>query len=600
MPDSLALGADFPTPTRDEWRSLVAAVLAKSGLTGDPEDALSYTTYDGIRIKPLYTADDVHGVDADGLPGRPPFVRGSTAEGAVVTGWDVRTRHAGPDAAAVNRAVHADLESGATSLWLAVGDGGIPVDDLGRALDGVHLDLAPIVLDAGVHSRRAAAALLAAGEQRGTDPAGLRGSLGADPIGTRARTGAEADLGLLLALGEQSRSFVNLHLATVDGTVYHDAGASDAQELGIATAVGIAYLRALTDGGWPIDRALAALEFRWAVTAEQFPSIAKLRAARSVWDRVAELCGAAADRRGQYQHAVTSAAMLTRRDPWVNMLRTTIGCFAAAIGGAEAITVTPFDAAIGVSDDFARRIARNTQSILHDESSLARVIDAAGGSWFVESFTDQLAEKAWDVFTSIERAGGAPAALDDGTIGDLIAQTRERRAADIAHRRAPITGVSEYAFVAEEPVRRPPLPERRGAGLLPRVRYAEDFEALRDRSDAAAQRPRVFLATLGPLAAHSARAGFAANLFQAAGIDCVTGPVEEFAAAGTTVACLCSSDKVYAEQAAPAARQLRGAGATRIWLAGTAQVEGVDGNVHTGCDALAVLRSTLATLGVAE
>jgi methylmalonyl-CoA mutase len=600
MPDSLALGADFPTPTRDEWRSLVAAVLAKSGVTGDPEDALSYTTYDGIRIKPLYTADDVHGVDADGLPGRPPFVRGSTAEGAVVTGWDVRTRHAGPDAAAVNRAVRADLESGATSLWLAVGDGGIPVDDLGRALDGVHLDLAPIVLDAGVHSRRAAAALLAAGEQRGTDPAGLRGSLGADPIGTRARTGAEADLGLLLALGEQSRSFVNLHLATVDGTVYHDAGASDAQELGIATAVGIAYLRALTDGGWPIDRALAALEFRWAVTAEQFPSIAKLRAARSVWDRVAELCGAAADRRGQYQHAVTSAAMLTRRDPWVNMLRTTIGCFAAAIGGAEAITVTPFDAAIGVSDDFARRIARNTQSILHDESSLARVIDAAGGSWFVESFTDQLAEKAWDVFTSIERAGGAPAALDDGTIGDLIAQTRERRAADIAHRRAPITGVSEYAFVAEEPVRRPPLPERRGAGLLPRVRYAEDFEALRDRSDAAAQRPRVFLATLGPLAAHSARAGFAANLFQAAGIDCVTGPVEEFAAAGTTVACLCSSDKVYAEQAAPAARQLRGAGATRIWLAGTAQVEGVDGNVHTGCDALAVLRSTLATLGVAE
>jgi methylmalonyl-CoA mutase len=514
-------------------------------------------------------------------------------------GWDVRTRHADPDARALNRAALADLETGATSLWLVLGSGGLAVDDLPTALDGVYLDLAPIALDAGAHPERAVQALLTLSEQRGVDPADLRGTLGADPIGVRARTGAEADRHLLPTLSEQSKALSGMHLVTVDGTVYHEAGGSDAQELGIGTAVGVAYLRVLTDAGLSVDEALRALEFRWAVSAEQFPSIAKLRAARQIWDRIARESGAAADRRGQYQHAVTSPAMLTRRDPWVNMLRTTIGCFAAAVGGADAITVLPFDAAIGRSDEFARRIARNTHSILHDESSLARVIDAAGGSWFVESLTDQLAEQAWTNFTRIEQAGGALTALDSGVIGELLAQTHAARSRDIAHRTAPITGVSEFAFIDEVPVEREPLSPLATTGLLPRIRYADGFEALRDRSDAAPTRPRVFLATLGPFAAHSARAGFAANLLQAGGIECVTGPVDEFAAADTPVACLCSSDKVYAAEAADAAATLRAAGARQIWLAGQAEVAGVDGRLFTGCDALEVLRSVLDALGVA-
>jgi methylmalonyl-CoA mutase len=604
-PASLALAADFAPPSRDEWRALVSAVLAKSGVPGDadPEDALSFETYDGIRIRPLYTAEDAPRLDAAGRPGAPPFVRGATQPAAAAIGWDVRTRHADPDVKRTNDAVLADLETGATSLWLVVGDGGLAVADLGAALDGVYLDLAPIALDAGAQCHEAAQALLSVAEQRGVDPAELRGTLGADPIGTQARTGGRADVGILLTLAEQSKQFGSMHLATVDATVYADAGASDAQELGIATAVGVAYLRAFTDAGLSVDDALARIEFRLTVTAEQFPSIAKLRAGRRIWDRVAELSGASDTRRGQYQHAVTSAAMLTRRDPWVNMLRTTVACFAASVGGADAITVLPFDSAIGRSDDFARRIARNTHSVLHDESSLARVMDAAGGSWFVESLTDELADKAWDVFTRLEKAGGALAALDDGTIDGLLATTRAARADDIAHRRAPITGVTEYAFVEEAPVERDAVPSA-PAGLLPRIRYAEDFEELRDRADAAPQRPVVFLAALGPVAAHSARAGFAANLFHAAGIECVTGTgelddvVRAFRASGSTVACLCSSDRVYGEQAEPAAAALRAAGAEQIWLAGKTGVDGVDGYVHVGCNALAVLRSTLDTLGV--
>jgi len=593
----LALAADFPAPTRDEWRALVSAVLAKSGVPADtdPEDALTYTTYDGIRIRPLYTAADV--APLVGVPGEPPFVRGATPDGGVATGWDVRTRHADPDPARTNAAVLEDLERGATSLWVDLGDGGLAIDDLPAALDGVYLDLAPIVLEAGQDTERAATALLALAGQRGVDAAELRGSLGADPIGTRARTGSPADLALLSTLRELAAG-TGLRVAEADGTVFHDAGATDAQEIGLATAVGVAYLRALTDGGLPVADALDLIGFRFAVTAEQFGSIAKLRAARRVWARVASLSGVS-EGRGQYQHAVTSSAMLTKRDPWVNMLRTTIGCFAAAVGGADAITVAPFDSVIGRSDAFARRIARNTQSVLHDESSLARVLDAGGGSWFVESLTSSLAEAAWAVFTDVEKQGGALAALDDGSIAALIASARERRDDDIAHRRAPITGVSEFAFVGEAPVGRDPLPIRdESSALLPSIRYAQAYEALRDRADAAPQRPKVFLATLGPVTAHSARQGFAANLFQAAGIDCVSGPVGEFAAAGTPVACLCSSDKVYADEAAPAAAALKQAGAAQLWLAGKAAVEGVDGTLFAGCDALAVLRSTFETLGV--
>lgn len=586
---------------------MVTAVLRKSGLPdgSDPELALSTTTYDGIVVKPLYTAADAHGVATDGLPGHAPFIRGGSVDGAARGGWDVRQRHADPDPARTRAAALADLGNGASSLWLVLGEPGLAVADLPAALDGVYLDLAPIALDAGVQTRAATDAFLRLVAERGVAADEVAGTLGGDPIGLRARTGAGADLVLLGDLAAEAADFPNLRAATVDGTIYHDAGGSDADELAVTAAVGVAYLRTLCDAGLSVDAALEALEFRYAVTADQFLSIAKLRAARRVWDRIAELSGAGGNRSGQRQHAVTSAAMMTRRDPWVNLLRTTIACFAAALGGAEAITVAPFDAAIGLSDDLARRVARNTQSILHDESSLARVIDAAGGSWYVESLTDRLAETAWTKFTAIERAGGALRALDDGTIDRLLAVARNERATDIAHRRAPITGVSEFAFLGEHPVLRPPAPAEPTGGVLARLRYAQDFEELRDRADAADPRPVVFLAALGPVAAHSARVGFASNLFQAGGIEAVLasgGPDElaaAFAASSARVACLCSSDKVYTDAAARTARALKAAGAAQVWLAGRPgdraaadEAAGVDGYVYAGCDALAVLRAT--------
>lgn len=616
-PARLDLAADFPAASREQWQELVAAVLTKSGLPvpsgAPPEVALSSRNYDGIEIAPLYTAADAPERPV-GLPGSPPFIPGATAEGAPRTGWDVRARYLDPDPLAANRAVLDDLRHGVSSLWLVLDDGGLTAADLPQVLDGVHLDLAPIILDAGPDARAASEVLLRLAAERGTATDELAGSLGGDPIGYAARTGRTPDLSLVADLGQLAADHPKLRAVTVDATVYSDAGGSDGDELAISVAVGVAYLRALTDAGVPLGSALGMLEFRYAVSADQFASIAKLRAARRLWNRVGELSGAAGENRGQQQHAVTAASMLTRRDPWVNLLRATIGCFAGAVGAAQAITVAPFDSALGLPDDFGRRIARNTSAVLHDEASLARVIDPAGGSWYVESLTERLAEVAWEKFTGIERAGGAAAALESGAIGTLLAPSRQRRQDDTAHRRTPITGVSEYAVAAETLLSRRPAPAPASGGL-PRARAAEPFEALRDASDAwfalTGARPRVFLAALGSVAAHAGRLSFTSNLLGAGGLEPVVGTGElanllaAFSSSGATVACLCSSDRVYAGEANDAATALKAAGARTVWIAGSPELisssgsEGVlDAALYAGCDALAVLRSMLSEIGV--
>ncbi|MEU9704722.1 methylmalonyl-CoA mutase family protein [Streptomyces sp. NPDC047981] len=595
--DGLALAAEFPDASREQWQHLVAGVLRKSGKDVEgpaAEDALSTALEDALRVRPLYAAEDT--APESGLPGFAPFVRSGRAEGNTVGGWDVRQRHTTADAPTVL----ADLENGVTSLWLVVGEGGIPLGSLGRTLDGVYLDLAPVVLDAGQDVQEAARELFALYEERGVAPEAARGNLGADPLGLEARTGRSHDVSPALGLARRcAEEYPGLRALTVDALPYHEAGGSAAQELGCALATGVSYLRQLTEAGLTVEQALGQLEFRFAATADQFLTIAKFRAARRLWARVAEVSGASGAG-AQRQHAVTSPVMMSRRDPWVNMLRTTVATLAAGVGGAESVTVLPFDHALGLPDAFARRIARNTSTILVEESHLARVIDPAGGSWYVERLTDELAHAGWEFFRTIESAGGQAAALRSGMIGDRLAETWAARSAKLAKRREPVTGVSEFPNLAENPVVREPAPEPPSGGL-PRVRRDDAFEALRARSDAhlaaTGARPRIYLATLGPAAAHTARATFAANLFQAGGIEAVTeGTFEE---SGASEVCLCSSDALYEEQAEDRARELRAEGAGHVFLAGRpAAYAGVDSYVFAGCDAVAVLATTLDRMGV--
>ena len=585
--------------TQAEWEQAAAAVLRKARRL--PEDApdsavwaaLTHTTLDGIAVPPLGTPAMAEGLPPTGAPGEAPFTRGRSGE-RPEDGWDVRSHLGGLESKRANEEALLDLANGVTSLWLELG-GPLSPGDLPAVLKDVLLDVAPVVLE-GEDPLAAGRALVAAADEQQVrlHP---DSNLGLDPIGAAVRGGAHPTSAGQFADVVAVAEGAGVRAVVVDGTVVHDLGASDAQELGYALAVGAAYLRELTTGGRSVDDALALIEFRYAATDEQFPTIAKFRAARRLWSRVTELSGASTDAGGQRQHAVTSRPMMSAYDPYVNMLRTTVAAFAAGVGGADAVTVLPFDSPLGLPSTLGRRNARNTSSLLIAESHVAAVTDPAGGSYAAELLTDELCRAAWAEFQRIEGSGGIEAALADGSLRSRIDEVAARRADQVAHRTRPITGLTEFPNLEEQPLEREPDP------LVREVhRYGAAFEALRAEP---ASRP-VFLATLGPVSAHTARATFAANLLAAGGIPVMTaGHTEDVASLlkayeaqdKPRVVCLCGTDAAYLEWGADAIAALRGDGATWVILAGkpgdrTVDASLVDDSAAMGLDALSFLNRT--------
>jgi methylmalonyl-CoA mutase len=566
-PAGTVLAGSFAAADRADWEALVGDL-----------DRLRSTTYDGLTIEPLYTADDLPAPPV-GLPGFAPFVRGRTP-GGTRRGWDVRqiVDHRGA------RLAITELERGATSLLVDLRSADrIDAELVSSVLDGVLLEVAPVVLDAGPRWAAAAEALAAHWDRLGLAPDAVSGSLGADPFGSLASGRSTVDIDAQLAdaatwTRRMHRSYPAMRTFVLNGTRFHNAGASDAQELGLTMANVVATLRALTDdGSLDAGAALAQVELRLAATADQFATIAKFRAGRRLIARVAEIAGVPEAAAHAPLHAMSSSAMMTRYDPSVNMLRGTVACFAAGVGGADAVTVLPFDyySAPG-SSELGRRLARNTQSVLAMESHLADVIDPAGGSWYVERLTADTAGAAWEVFQEVERAGGFRAAVEGGLVGDAIAEMRDRRTSDVHRRLVPVTGVTEFPNIAEPAPVAATRPAEPPDGSLVEHRWIEDVELLRQRVDEAAttcERPTVHLATIGPPAQFTARASFAKNLFEVAGFATQAGPASsdpaEIAAALTgRITCICSSDEVYGELGAAVAAALREAGASRIYLAG--------------------------------
>lgn len=621
MPNASDPGAAIapdPVPEFAGWRKGVAGVLAKARkvdiaeLPEDPERLLDQTTYDGLRIAPLYTRRDER--PEQPLPGGYPFVRGRTATRDVHRGWFVGTTVGCADAATANREILTGLENGISAVRLVAGDGGVPVAELPAALSGLLFELAPLTVSAGRAAKAAAAQVFSVLDgYQAPSRTDIQVSLGAAPLTSRFAGTADIELADALALAAQAIARPEtVRAITVDGAVFHDAGASDAQELGAAVAAGLAYLRALTDG-LDIADALGQLEFRFAATDDQFATLAKFRAARRLWARVAHVCGAP-DFGGAPQHAVTSAAMMTQRDPWVNMLRTTLAAFGAGVGGADTVTVLPFDSALpagelGVSKAFADRMARNTQLLLLEESHLGFVQDPAAGSWYVEDYTAELAAKAWEFMQELEAAGGYLAALDSGLLAERIAATRTARDADVAHRKTAVTGVNEFPNLAERPLSE----AARQPGAV--ARYGAAFERLRDRSDAYlaahGMRPRALLVPLGTVAEHNVRVTFIANLLASGGIESVhPGPltVDGIAAAaaesGAPIAVLCGSDARYGAEAGEAVARLRAAGVATVLLAGAAkavaelsEAQRPDGYLAARIDAVAALSGLLEKVG---
>jgi len=609
--EKLALAGDFPAATREAWRKLVDGVLK-----GTPFERLSSKTYDNLSIEPLYGRAAGARPVAGRAPGAP---------------WTLMQRVDHPEPTAASRQALDDLENGATGLALvfagAESANGFGLDPapqtLARALDGVELQ-AGIAIDLDLP---AAAGGVIDGvadliRRRGVAPAAVDLRAGLDPIGRFAACGRglrawdKTSRELAALVGELSAAGFRGPFVVADGRVIHDAGGAEAQELAFGLASAVAYLRVLEASGMPLDAARAAIYFRLAADADQFLTMAKFRALRKLWARVEAASGLKP--KPAMVAAETAWRMMTRRDTHVNMLRTAIAVAAAGLGGADSIIALPHTAAVGLPDALARRIARNTQLVLLEESNLARVADPAAGSGALEAITQALCTAAWALFQEIEQAGGAWPALESGMLQQKVAAVRAERHNAIARRKDILTGTTEFPNILEiapavlDVIQVMPPPDGKAAVTAPalaRMRLAEPFEALRDASDVvlarSGARPKVFLANLGALAESTARATFAKNFFEAGGIEAVSDEGAQppalaaaLRASGARLACLCSSDKVYEREARPAAEALRVAGARHIYLAGrpgggeaALRAAGVQSFIYEGCDALATLNA---------
>lgn len=664
-----SFSAAFPDADEAQWRSLV-----KKALKGKEPEALERKTRDGIVQKPLYRESDwPAATDPDGLPGKAPFVRGTAAEKDKYLPWDIRQVVDHPHLKQASKDLIKDLERGVSSIELRLdtsGERGVAiqsVDDLDTVLGEMRTDLATLAFSNSAlegFGIEAAALAIAWSRKKDLEPARQFFAFNIDPIGELARVGAltstlpDALKETASFVAEMAPDFTSSTFIRVDGRPAYECGGSEAQELALALSSGVSYLKALLDAGMSLEAANKSLLFCLSIGPNYAMEISKFRAMRRLWARVTESFGGTP--LPMKLQAVSARRMLTQRDPWVNMLRNTSACFAAGVGGADIVTLRPFTDASGIAGPLARRIGRNTQIIAQEESSLGRVSDPAGGTWSIGKLSEDLSEAAWSAFQQIEGDGGIGASLSSGAFQARLAEKRTALMRDIAKRKQAITGVSEFALLDEylpetvDLTELPPIkpavegkaPKSRGAldlidaasngaslvTLLPQeaephahcdplfpMRLAEPFERLRDHADARAKatgkRPEIFLACIGPIAQHNARASFAINFFAAGGIaahptnapyDTLESMAEDFVKSGALIAVICGSDSQYAEDAANAAKALRDAREdARIYLAGKpgdAEADyrkaGIDDFIHVGVDVISKLEIAHAELGV--
>ena len=601
----------FPPASEAEWRTLVERALG-----GKPFESLISMTFEGLSLAPLY--ERVMGEGPRPLRQKPGP-------------WKIAQRMDHPEIETANAMARTDLMGGADALTLTISHSfaargfGLQIEsecDLDAAFGGIDLDRIALRIDADARALDLAALFVSVAKARRLTSAELDVDFGHDPIGHFARCG-RSPAGALQGLREtltllHSNGFTG-HLFLADGRPYHEAGAGEAQELACVVATGIEYLRQLEAGGLPLEAARRDIAFLLAADADEYLSLAKFRAMRLLWARVEDVCGLTP--KPIRLHAETAFRMMTRYDPWVNILRATMGVFAAGIGGADAVTVLPFTLALGLPDDLARRIARNTQSILIEESHLAKVADPAAGAGCFEALTSALCNRAWTLLQNIEAHGGMIKSLQTGMPQGEIGGTAAARRDAIAHRTLAITGTSAFPLLTETPVHvLAPAPERADDDFivydnihLPSRRDAEPFESLRVASNKYFQetgsRPKIFLTQLGEPQGVAAVSAFATHFFAVAGLEAFSQEGGEaaprFRASGCKIACICAAATVPAVDLMETAARLSDAGAARIYLAGplpepvakALHEAGVAELICPHRDALAILReSSVMTL----
>ena len=697
---------EFPPTSYEEWRKAVDKALKGAAF----EKRLVTKTYEGIDLQPMYRQEDLEGLaQIGGLPGFAPYVRGTQPLGYLAQSWDIAQEIPAPTPTAFNAALHADLQRGQNAVNLLldhptlhgvdadqaqateVGQGGLSLSslaDLAQALHGVDLEATPIYAQVDASALSFTALLAALVKQQGKSLTKLRGAIGMDPYAHLARHGhLPRDLHGVFAVMAQLIEWAKsnapqLQILTIQGHPYHDAGANTTQELAFALATAVDYLRALQARGLSVDEIAPRIRFAFSIGTNFFMEIARMRAARLLWAKIIQAFGGNAEAQKMHIHARTSQWHQTLYDPHVNLLRGTTEAFSAVIGGCDSLHISPFDELLGASDEFARRVARNTHTVLREETHITQTVDPAGGSWYIEHLTDAVARQSWALFQEVEKAGGMLKALQAGTPQTQVAATATQRAANIAKRKDIFVGTNMYPNLKETRLQGPQVDaatiQAERANALKQVRSAANqaqkqaalaqlvqgqqgveaainaalagatlgeiahaaradaqsgptiqalqatrgalpFEKLREATDRylarTGKRPQIFLANMGPLTQHKARADFATAFLGVGGFETVypagftsTDEAAEVAlASGAAVVVLCSTDATYPELVAPLVTRLKqGNAALTVLLAGypSEHIEdfkaaGVDDFIHLNANCLALLTQLQKKMGIA-
>lgn len=569
---------EFPPVSTQQWMDKVTADLKGA----DYNKKLVWKTNEGIDVQPFYRAENLENLDyLNSLPGEFPFVRGTKKNN---NEWLVRQSIVVKDFAEANKKTLNYLMRGVDSVaFVFKASSELSVADLDVLLKDISLDAVEVNF-VGCCSRRASEAFTAFVKKGGWDPKTIRASVEYDPFGKFAltgvlRNGAEHVIGNAINMIASTAELTKFTTLAVNGKNFGNAGSSIVQELAYSLALGAEYLTALTEKGTEVDAVAKKMKFNLSVSANYFLEIAKLRAARLLWAQIVKAYNPKCECSCKMTiHAETGSWNKTVYDAYVNMLRTQTEAMSASLGGADSITVLPFNAAYEESNEFSDRIARNQQLLLKEESHFSKIADPAAGSYYIEELTASIADQAWKLFLEVQEKGGYLAALREGFIQTEIKKMAAKRDMNIATRRENLLGVNQFPNFTEKIEGDVDASVFTAADLtaesaeietLKPYRGAQAFEALRYKTDVYAKsnkRPLAFMMPVGNLGMRKARAQFACNFFAVAGFDVLDNngfkTVEEgwkaAQEAGAQIVVICSSDDEYAELASAAFEAIEG------------------------------------------
>lgn len=612
------LFSDFPSVSTQEWMDKITADLRGA----DFEKKLVWKTNEGFKVKPFYRKEDLENLKTtDTLPGEYPYLRGNKKNDNT---WFIRQDISVEDPAQANAKALDLLNKGIDSLGFCIKAKELSKEYIETLLKDICCDCIELNFSTCQrHSAALAELLVNYFKEKKYDPEKLYGSINFDPIGKMLEKGKDVSalVGEGKKLVEITAGYPHIQCIAVNSVRLNNAGAYIYQELGYALAWGNEYLSQLTEAGVPSDLAARKIRFNFGISSNYFMEIAKFRAARMLWANIVKEYQPQCDCACQMvAHAETSTFNLTLFDAHVNLLRTQTEAMSAAIAGVNSITVTPFDKAYETPDDFSERIARNQQLLLKEESHLNRIVDPAGGSYYIENLTVAIAEQAWKLFLEVEEEGGMIQAVQNGKIQQAVNNSNKARHEAVSKRKEILLGTNQYPNFNEKAGEKVPLAPKCACGgghqeeasfaSLNTDRAASEFEALRLQTEHSGKRPKAFMLTIGNLAMRQARAQFSCNFLACAGYEVIDNlgfpSVEEGVKAAldahADIVVICSSDEEYAEYAIPAFKEV--AGRAMFIVAGAPacmddlKAAGIENFIHVRCNVLETLREYNEKLGI--